>query len=206
MILEESGAGTAPDLQGSEPPEVLSEQRAHQIAEDASAVVREIATVVEGKEEVARIAVLVLLAGGHLLIEDIPGVGKTMLAKSLSAALGADRHRIQFTPDLLPGDVTGASVFNQASGEFEFRPGAVFTQILLADEINRASPRRSATASSPRPRWAIPSPPPRRGCSRRRPGPWQQGTGRWSTRSAAAPAPSGSPPRCGRCAASTPRP
>ena len=141
MILEESGAGTAPDLQGSEPPEVLSEQRAHQIAEDASAVVREIATVVEGKEEVARIAVLVLLAGGHLLIEDIPGVGKTMLAKSLSAALGADRHRIQFTPDLLPGDVTGASVFNQASSEFEFRPGAVFTQILLADEINRASPK-----------------------------------------------------------------
>ena len=141
MILEESGAGTAPDLQGSEPPEVLSEQRAHQIAEDASAVVREIATIVEGKEEVARIAVLVLLAGGHLLIEDIPGVGKTMLAKSLSAALGADRHRIQFTPDLLPGDVTGASVFNQASGEFEFRPGAVFTQILLADEINRASPK-----------------------------------------------------------------
>ena len=141
MILEESGAGTAPDLQGSEPPEVLSEQRAHQIAEDASAVVREIATIVEGKEEVARIAVLVLLAGGHLLIEDIPGVGKTMLAKSLSAALGADRHRIQFTPYLLPGDVTGASVFNQASGEFEFRPGAVFTQILLADEINRASPK-----------------------------------------------------------------
>ena len=141
MILEESGAGIAPDLQGSEPPEVLSEQRAHQIAEDASAVVREIATVVEGKEEVARIAVLVLLAGGHLLIEDIPGVGKTMLAKSLSAALGADRHRIQFTPDLLPGDVTGASVFNQATAEFEFRPGAVFTQILLADEINRASPK-----------------------------------------------------------------
>src|SRR5699024_8566708 len=76
-----------------------------------------------------------------LLIEDIPGVGKTMLAKSLAASLGAERHRIQFTPDLLPGDVTGASVFNQASSEFEFRPGAVFTQILLADEINRASPK-----------------------------------------------------------------
>ena len=81
------------------------------------------------------------LAGGHLLIEDIPGVGKTMLAKSLAAALGAERHRIQFTPDLLPGDVTGASVFNQATSEFEFRRGAVFTQILLADEINRASPK-----------------------------------------------------------------
>jgi len=119
----------------------LTQQQVSEIATEAESVVREIATVVEGKDEVARIAVLVLLAGGHLLIEDIPGVGKTMLAKSLAATLGADRHRIQFTPDLLPGDVTGASVFNQATSEFEFRPGAVFTQILLADEINRASPK-----------------------------------------------------------------
>src|SRR5699024_10971433 len=119
----------------------LSEEQAREIAAEAESVVSEIATVVEGKDEVARIAVLVLLAGGHLLIEDIPGVGKTMLAKSLAASLGAERHRIQFTPDLLPGDVTGASVFNQATSEFEFRRGAVFTQILLADEINRASPK-----------------------------------------------------------------
>ena len=119
----------------------LSQAQVTEVATEAESVIQEIATIVEGKDEVARIAVLVLLAGGHLLIEDIPGVGKTMLAKSLAASLGAERHRIQFTPDLLPGDVTGASVFNQASSEFEFRPGAVFTQILLADEINRASPK-----------------------------------------------------------------
>jgi MoxR-like ATPase len=141
MNLDESGAARVADQGVPTSTGPLEQALAQEIAEEAAAVVREIATVVEGKEEVARLAVLVLLAGGHLLIEDIPGVGKTMLAKSLAASLGAERHRIQFTPDLLPGDVTGASVFNQASGHFEFRPGAVFTQILLADEINRASPK-----------------------------------------------------------------
>ena len=119
----------------------LTEQEAIVIAEESGAVIDEISTVVEGKHSVISTAVLVLLSGGHLLIEDIPGVGKTMLAKSLAAALGAKRLRIQFTPDLLPTDVTGASVFNQATAQFEFRPGAVFTQVLLADEINRASPK-----------------------------------------------------------------
>ncbi|ATG53808.1 ATPase [Brachybacterium ginsengisoli] len=129
------------DAHSRSAPPTLTESQVQEIAAEAEGIIAEIATIVEGKDEVARTAVLVLLAGGHLLIEDIPGVGKTMLAKSLAASLGAARHRIQFTPDLLPGDVTGASVFNQATGEFEFRPGAVFTQILLADEINRASPK-----------------------------------------------------------------
>lgn len=101
----------------------------------------EIATVVEGKREAIDRTLTVLLAGGHLLVEDVPGVGKTVLAKSLAAAIGAGRHRIQFTPDLLPGDITGASIFDQATREFVFRPGAVFTHVLLADEINRASPK-----------------------------------------------------------------
>jgi len=135
--------------------EVLTVEQANEIATEAQAVMSEISTVIEGKPEVVRIAMLVLLAGGHLLIEDIPGVGKTMLAKSLAAALGATRHRIQFTPDLLPGDVTGASVFNQASSEFEFRPGAVFTQILLADEINRASPKTQSALLEAMEEWQV---------------------------------------------------
>lgn len=134
-------AAEVPEPAAISPAASLTEPEAEQIAREAHAVIDEIATVVEGKPEIARICMLVLLSGGHLLIEDIPGVGKTMLAKSLAAALGASRHRIQFTPDLLPGDVTGASIFNQATSQFEFRRGAVFTHVLLADEINRASPK-----------------------------------------------------------------
>jgi len=97
--------------------------------------------VIEGKPEVVRLAVTVLVAEGHLLIEDVPGVGKTMLAKALARSVDGSVRRIQFTPDLLPSDITGVSVFNQERRDFEFKPGAIFANIVVGDEINRASPK-----------------------------------------------------------------
>ena len=97
--------------------------------------------VIEGKPDVVSSALVVLLAEGHLLIEDVPGVGKTMLSKALARSIDSTVRRIQFTPDLLPSDVTGVSVFNQNTREFEFRPGGVFANIVVGDEINRASPK-----------------------------------------------------------------
>jgi MoxR-like ATPase len=97
--------------------------------------------VIEGKGDVVRLALVVLLAEGHLLIEDVPGVGKTMLAKALARSVDCTVRRIQFTPDLLPSDVTGVSVFDQERRDFEFKPGAVFANIVVGDEINRASPK-----------------------------------------------------------------
>jgi MoxR-like ATPase len=97
--------------------------------------------VIEGKPDVVTSALVVLLAEGHLLIEDVPGVGKTMLSKALARSIDSSVRRIQFTPDLLPSDVTGVSVFNQNTREFEFRPGGVFANIVVGDEINRASPK-----------------------------------------------------------------
>nr|WP_106976486.1 MoxR family ATPase [Streptomyces sp. NRRL B-24484] len=98
-------------------------------------------SVIEGKPEAVRIALTVLLAEGHLLLEDVPGVGKTMLAKALARSVDCTVRRIQFTPDLLPSDVTGTNVFDQHQRDFEFRPGAIFAQIVVGDEINRASPK-----------------------------------------------------------------
>ena len=100
-----------------------------------------VGAVIRGKDEVVRDAVVTLLAGGHLLIEDIPGVGKTTLAKALSRSISTDCHRIQFTPDLLPADITGGMIYSPKNGEFTFRAGPIFCHILLADEVNRASPR-----------------------------------------------------------------
>lgn len=109
--------------------------------ERASQIVQNIERVIVGKEKEVELAVIALMSNGHLLIEDIPGVGKTMLARSLARSTGCTFRRIQFTPDLLPTDITGASVYNQKLGDFQFRPGPIMAQIVLADEINRASPR-----------------------------------------------------------------
>jgi MoxR-like ATPase len=126
-------------------PDVLQDDEMRHVAHQANRIATSITSVILGKEEVVRACVVALLAGGHVIVEDFPGVGKTMLAKSLARSIDCRFARVQFTPDLLPSDVTGVSVFNQKSGEFEFRPGPIFANIVLADEINRASPKTQSS-------------------------------------------------------------
>jgi MoxR-like ATPase len=111
------------------------------VQEPAERVVANVERVIIGKHAEVRMALVALLCEGHILIEDVPGVGKTMLAKALSKSIGCSFRRIQFTPDLLPSDVTGLSIYNQKTQEFEFRPGPIMAQVVLADEINRATPK-----------------------------------------------------------------
>jgi MoxR-like ATPase len=111
------------------------------VQEPSERVVANVERVMIGKHMEVRMALVALLCEGHILIEDVPGVGKTMLAKALSKSIGCSFRRIQFTPDLLPSDVTGLSIFNQKTSEFEFRPGPIMAQVVLADEINRATPK-----------------------------------------------------------------
>ena len=105
------------------------------------AIVDNIETVIKGKRDVVRLAMVAILCEGHILFEDLPGTGKTVLSRAISESIGATNSRIQCTPDMLPGDITGSSIYDQKRGVFEFQPGPVFTNILLADEINRATPK-----------------------------------------------------------------
>ena len=111
---------------------------AHRMAAD---IIDNVGKVIVGKTEAIKLAVIAIMSGGHLLIEDAPGVGKTMLARALARSLECSFKRLQFTPDMLPGDITGTTIYNQKTGDFEFRPGPIMAQIVLADEINRATPK-----------------------------------------------------------------
>lgn len=104
-------------------------------------ITRNVETVIVGKHDVIELLIVAMICEGHVLLEDVPGVGKTMLARSIATSIGGQFKRLQCTPDLLPNDVTGISIFNQQNSQFEFRPGPIFVNILLADEINRATPR-----------------------------------------------------------------
>ncbi len=136
MTPDPVAAASAPATKAPPPPEGFEAT-----VRKARALEENIRTVIVGKQEAVRMALIPLLCRGHLLIEDVPGVGKTTLAKALARSLGGEFKRVQFTPDLLPLDITGTSMFNQKVQDFEFRQGPVFTNVLLADEINRATPR-----------------------------------------------------------------
>ena len=135
--------------QGARPPAPAADGPApgaagEEFADVFSRATAQICSVVKGKADEVKLALVCIFAQGHLLVEDVPGVGKTTLAKALACTLGLSWHRIQFTPDLLPSDITGASIFDRNTSTFTFRPGGIFANVLLADEINRASPKTQA--------------------------------------------------------------
>ncbi|PWD50282.1 ATPase [Serinibacter arcticus] len=134
---------TTPETDATDAPDGVAPDAAHvtEVADRAAAVLAEVATAVVGMAPALRTALATILAGGHVLLEDVPGVGKTLAARSLATALGLDFQRLQCTPDLLPSDITGSLVYDPATTAFEFRPGPVFTGLFLADEINRTPPK-----------------------------------------------------------------
>lgn len=136
MDVHHAAATALTPLRAAPPAAPMQHTRFRELCEN---ILSTVDRVIDGKAEASRIALTVLLAQGHLLVEDVPGVGKTMLAKTIARTIDCSVSRIQFTPDLLPSDVTGVSIYNQATRQFEFRPGAVFANIVIGDEINRAS-------------------------------------------------------------------
>lgn len=120
---------------------IISPEMVNQVSQAAARVRENIGRVLVGKEDAVELTLAAVLSGGHILVEDVPGIGKTTLARALAGSLDCAFRRIQFTPDLMPSDITGVNFYNQKTGEFEFRPGPVISQIVLADEINRATPR-----------------------------------------------------------------
>ena len=135
---------TTPVQQAQPAPTVQNAQPAQEVAgiyDLASRLQANVSRVIVGKQEEIELMLVAMFCEGHVLIEDVPGIGKTTLAKALARSLGCTFHRIQFTPDLLPSDITGTSIFNQKSSEFETRRGPIFSQVVLADEINRSGPR-----------------------------------------------------------------
>jgi MoxR-like ATPase len=149
LLLDTAAPPEQPEQlrRGRREDDVIAEMDQHsdrtlgQLVEVARQVSAAVQTVISGKPGAVRLALTVLLAEGHILIEDVPGVGKTLLAKSLARSIDCSVRRVQFTPDLLPSDITGVSAFNQELREFEFKPGPIFANIVLGDEINRASPK-----------------------------------------------------------------
>ena len=125
---------------------VISPEMVSRVSGAAARVKANIGRVLVGKEDVVELVLAAVLSGGHILVEDVPGIGKTTLARALAGSLDCVFRRIQFTPDLMPSDITGIHFYNQKSGEFEFRPGPIISQVVLADEINRATPRTQSGA------------------------------------------------------------